>query len=71
MIVPLKEIDIFGVFVAPTAVALVVSAAVFLILRRIVNQFVDLNRYVWRRPLLDIALFVVLYSLVNLAMRPV
>jgi hypothetical protein len=65
---PLREIDIFGVFFAPVAVLLPICAAIFFSVRVLVNHYVDLNRYVWRRPLFDVACFVIFYCVVILAM---
>ena len=66
---PLREIDIFGVFVAPAAVMLVICAVIFFVVRRILNQLFDLNRFVWRRPLFDMACFVLFYCIALLTMR--
>lgn len=70
MIVPLREVNIFGVFVTPAAVMLAICAGYFLVTRWVLNQFLDLNRYVWRRPLIEIAFFVVLFCLAILTMCP-
>jgi hypothetical protein len=32
--------------------------------------WIDLNRYVWNRPLFEIAIFVALYALAVLTLRP-
>jgi hypothetical protein len=66
---PLREIDILGVFMAPAAVMLVICAAVFFVVRRTLNQLIDLNRYVWRRSLFDVACFVLFYCIAILTMR--
>ena len=66
---PMREIDIFGVFVAPASVLLALCGIIFFTVRYFLNHFVDLNRYVWRRPLFDIACFVVFYCLALLTMR--
>jgi hypothetical protein len=55
----------------PAAVALVISTVLFVIVRLVLNRFVDLNRFVWRRPLVDISLLVILYCLVILTLRPI
>jgi hypothetical protein len=36
-----------------------------------INHLVDLNRFVWRRPVIDLAIFVILYSLAVLTLRPI
>ena len=66
----MREVDIFGVFVAPAAVILAVSGIIFFSIRILINHFFDLNRYVWRRPMFDIACFVLFYSLVIVLLRP-
>ena len=66
---PLREIDIVGVFVAPASVMLLLCAALFIVLRRTLNHFIDLNRFVWRRGLFDVACFVLLYCLAILTMH--
>ena len=71
MFLPLREIDFFGMLIDPAAVALVVSAVVFVLVRMLINRFVDLNRFVWRRPLVDISLLVILYCLAILTLRPI
>jgi hypothetical protein len=40
-------------------------------LRIVMNHFLDLNRFVWQRPLVDIALMVILFSAVILSFRPI
>jgi hypothetical protein len=50
---------------------LVVSAVAFCVMRAVLNRFVDLNRFVWHRPLVDIALLVILYSLAILTLKPI
>jgi hypothetical protein len=71
MLFPLREINIDGMLVDPAAVLLVVCVALFFLLRIGINHFVDLNRYVWRRPLVEIACFVILYSVAILTFRPI
>jgi hypothetical protein len=60
------EINIFGVLAPPLliwlGIALVLSAA----LRRLLNA-AGFYRYVWHRPLFDLALLVILLGLVSLA----
>jgi uncharacterized protein DUF1656 len=71
MFLPLREINIDGMFVDPAAVLLVASGALFLLLRTVINHIIDLNRFVWRRPLVDIMLLVILYSAAILTLRPI
>jgi hypothetical protein len=71
MFLPLREINVFGMFVDPAVIALVVSALAFCVARAVLNRCVDLNRFVWRRPLVDIALLVILYCIAILTLKPI
>jgi hypothetical protein len=67
----LREINLDGMLIDPAAIALVSCGVLFFLLRMAINRLVDLNRFVWRRPLVDIALFVILYCAAILALKPV
>ena len=71
MFLPFREINVFGMFIEPAVIALVVSVLVFCVMRAVLNRCVDLNRFVWHRPLVDIALLVILYSIVILTLKPI
>ena len=71
MFFPLREINLDGMLVDPAAVLLVACGLLFFLLRTAINHLVDLNRFVWRRPLVDIALLVILYCLGILTLRPI
>jgi uncharacterized membrane protein YwzB len=71
MFLPLREINLFGMFIEPAVIALVVSALVFCVMRAVLNRCVDLNRFVWHRPLVDIALLVIFYSIAILTLKPI
>jgi uncharacterized protein DUF1656 len=71
MFLPLREINLDGMLVDPAAVLLVVCGLLFFLLRIVINHFVDLNRFVWRRPLVDIALLVILYCAAILTLQPI
>jgi len=68
---PLREINVFGMLIEPAVIALVVSAVVFCVIRAVLSRVVDLNRFVWHRPLVDIALLVIFYSVVILTLNPI
>jgi hypothetical protein len=68
---PLREIPIFGMLVDPAAVLLVLCAAAYVLARLLVNRFIDLDQFVWRRPLVDLAVFVVMYCVTILTLRPI
>jgi len=71
MFLPLREINIDGMLVDPAAVMVVACGVLFVLLRIVINHFVDLNRFVWRRPLVDIALLVILYCAAILTFRSI
>ena len=71
MFLPLHEINIEGMLVDPAAVMLVACVVLFFLSRIVINYFLDLNRFVWRRPLVDIALLVILYCAAILTFRPI
>ena len=70
MFLPLREINILGMFIDPAVIALFVSVVIFCVGRAVLNRFVDVNRFVWRRPLVDIALLVIVYSIAILTLSP-
>ena len=70
MFFPLRDFDVSGMLVDPAAALLAVCAILFFLVRWGINHLVDLNRFVWRRPVIDLAIFVILYSLAILTLRP-
>jgi Protein of unknown function (DUF1656) len=71
MFLPLREINLYGMLVDPAAVMLVVCGVLYFFLRIVMNRFFDLNRFVWRRPLVDIAVLVIFYCAAILTFRPI
>ncbi len=71
MFLPFREFSFFGLFFDPATVALVVSAILYFLARTMLNRVVDLNRYVWHRPLVDISLMVIFYCLAILTLKPI
>ena len=61
----LKEVNLDGIFVAPFALDLAVALLIFLPLRTVFDR-AAIHRWVWHRPLFDIAIFVILVSLIGL-----
>jgi hypothetical protein len=61
----MKEVDIFGIYVAPAAAMLFWALLLFLLLRLWFDR-IQIQRWVWHRPLFDIAVFVILLSLIGL-----
>ena len=57
----LSEVNLFGVYVAPISMMMVVAWLVTITLRRIADRF-DLLRYVWHPALFVSAVYVTLLS---------
>ncbi|VTZ26561.1 conserved hypothetical protein [Methylocella tundrae] len=57
------EIDIYGVFVPSLFIWMVAGFFLSLTVRRILS-WCGLYRFIWRRPLFDLALYVVLLGVV-------
>ena len=57
----LSEVNLFGVYVAPISMMMVVAWLVTITLRRIADRF-DLLRYVWHPALFVSAIYVILLS---------
>ena len=57
----LSEVNLFGVYVAPISMMMVVAWLVTITLRRIADRF-DLLRYVWHPALFVSAVYVILLS---------
>jgi hypothetical protein len=59
--VRLSEVNLFGVYVAPISVMMVVAWLATIILRRALARF-DLMRYVWHPALFVFAVYMILLS---------
>jgi len=59
--VSLSEVNLFGVYIAPISMMMVVAWLVTITLRRIADRF-DLLRYVWHPALFVSAVYVILLS---------
>jgi hypothetical protein len=57
------EIDLYGVFVSPLLIWVVIALPLTAILRRVLAR-VGLYRIVWHRPLFDLALLVMMVGAV-------
>jgi hypothetical protein len=67
-VIPLREIDLLGVFVSPALICLAVALVISLILRRLLDK-TGINRFVWNRALFDLSLLVVITALLILSLR--
>jgi len=65
---PLREIDLLGVFVSPALICLAVALVISLIVRRLLDK-TGINRFVWNRALFDLSLLVVITALLILSLR--
>ena len=66
--IPLREIDLLGVFVSPALICLAVALVLSLILRCLLDK-TDINRFVWNRALFDLSLLIVMTALFILSLR--
>jgi hypothetical protein len=67
-VIPLREIDLLGVFVSPALICLAVALVISLILRRLLDK-TGINRFVWNRALFDLSLLGVITVLLILSLR--
>ena len=61
----LKEIDIFGVYVAPFAAYFFWTYVVFVPLRIWFDR-IQIQQWIWHRPLFDTATFIIILSVIGL-----
>jgi hypothetical protein len=61
----LKEVNLDGIFIAPFALDLAIALVIFMPLRFVFDRCA-IQRWVWHRPLFDIAIFVIIVSLIGL-----
>lgn len=61
----IKEVDVFGVYVAPFAAYLFWAFLLFIPLRWWLDR-IEIQKYVWHRPLFDTATFIILLSVIGL-----
>ncbi|MGA7613452.1 MAG: DUF1656 domain-containing protein, partial [Xanthobacteraceae bacterium] len=59
----IAEFDIYGVFVPALLVFAIVAFLLVLVLRRLLDA-IGFYRFVWHRPLFDLALGVILFGVV-------
>jgi protein AaeX len=67
-VIPLREIDLLGVFVSPALICLAMALVISIILRRLLDK-TGINRFVWNRALFDLSLLVAMTSLLILSLR--
>jgi hypothetical protein len=67
-VIPLRGINLLGVFVSPAVVCLAVALVISLILRRLLDK-TAINRFVWNRALFDMSVLVAITALLILSLR--
>jgi hypothetical protein len=67
-VMPLREIDLIGVFVSPALICLAVALVISLIVRRLLDK-TGINRFVWNRALFDLSLLIAITALLILSLR--
>ena len=65
---PLREIDVLGVFISPALICLAAALLVSLISRRFLDK-TGINRFVWNRALFDLSLLIAIAALLILSLR--
>ena len=66
--IPLREVDLFGVFVTPALPCFVAALALSYVTRRVFD-FIDLSRFVWNRAFFDVSVLICITSLLVLSLR--
>jgi hypothetical protein len=62
----MKEINIFGIYIAPFALYFFIALVLYIILRRKCFDRWEVERWFWHRHLFDFAVFVIILALVGL-----
>jgi len=65
---PLREIDVLGVFISPALICLAAALLISLIARRLLDK-TGINRFVWNRALFDLSLLIAIAALLILSLR--
>jgi protein AaeX len=65
---PLREIDVLGVFISPALICLAAALLISLISRRLLDK-TGINRFVWNRALFDLSLLIAIAALLILSLR--
>jgi len=65
---PLREIDLLGIFVSPAAICFAVALIISLVVRRLLDR-TNINCFVWNRALFDLSLLMAITSLLILSLR--
>lgn len=66
--IPLKDVDILGILVAPALLCLLMALLLTAVLRRGLDR-AGIDRFVWNRALFDLSLLTCIASLLLLSLR--
>lgn len=61
----IKEVDFFGIYLAPFAAYLFWAFVLFVPLRRWFDR-IEIQKWIWHRPLFDTATFLIILSVIGL-----
>lgn len=61
----LKEVDLFGIYVAPIAAYMAVATIIFIPVRIYFDR-IEIQRWVWHRSLFDASVYIIILSLLVL-----
>lgn len=65
---PLHDVDLFGIYVTPASVCFAFALVVLFVVRALLDRL-DIDRYVWNRALFDLAILMAIASLMILSLR--
>jgi protein AaeX len=68
VMIPMREIDVLGIFVTPAWICLLVALPSWLGLRRMLDS-TGIDRFVWNRALVDLSILIATTSLLVLSLR--
>jgi protein AaeX len=66
--IPMREIDVLGIFVTPALICLLVALPLSLGLRRMLDS-IGIDRFVRNRALVDLSILIAMTSLLVLSLR--
>ena len=65
---PLREIDLLGIFVSPATICFAIALIISLVVRRLLDR-TNINCFVWNRALFDLSLLMAITSLLIVSLR--
>ncbi len=61
----MKEVNLFGIYLAPFSLYVFWTLIIFAVVRRILDR-IEVQKWVWHRPLFDAAVFVIILCVIGL-----